>query len=219
MDKQTIIRRATKDDIDFIIETIIEAEKSGTDKISFCNIFSLSIDEVWEILKKILEKDVRGQELCISDYLICMINEEYAGACASWIEAIDGVSAAVLKGDLLFDAIPRENLISAKKVFPLIQGLNIEREPLTLQIANAYVKSNFRGMGVIGRLITEHVNQTKKKNPVIKKVQLRPTKTNDNACKAYEKIGFVKVLEKHVNNEDILKILPADTKILMEMYL
>ncbi len=219
MDDQFVIRKATINDIDFIIETIIEAEKSGTDKLSFCNIFNLSELEVKNLLNDILNKDVTGQELCISDYLVYIINNEYAGACASWIEAISGTSAAVLKADLLFEFVPRSNLTEATKKFSLIKGLTIEREPFSLQIANAYVRKKFRGKGIIGKLIHEHVENLKKNNPAVKKVQLRPTKTNEKACNAYAKIGFVKVLEKHVENKEILDLLPSDTKILMEMYL
>lgn len=216
MNERIEIYPATISDIDFVAETIIEAEKSGTDKISFCNIFSMTESEVRELLKKILEKDVRGQEISYSEYLLCTVDGEYAGACTSWVEAESGHSAALLKADLLFDHIDRDKLIEAQKIFSLIQGLNIEREPGTLQLANAYVKPKFRGKGIIGLLMNEHIRLQKIKHPYVKKAQLRVTKTNENAARAYEKIGFVKIYEKTVEDDEILKILPAKTKILME---
>ncbi|HPI37674.1 MAG TPA: GNAT family N-acetyltransferase [Ignavibacteriaceae bacterium] len=210
------ISPATSADIDFVIDTIIEAEKSGTEKMSFCNIFSMTEPEVRLLLKRILEKDVTGQELSYSEYLICRVDGEYAGACTSWIEEENGYSAALLKADLLFDFVEREKLIEAQRIFSLIQGVNIEREPGTLQIAYAYVKPKFRGRGIIGLLMNEHIKNQKNRVPGINKAQLRITKTNENAARAYEKIGFVKIYERTVDNDEILKILPAKTKILME---
>lgn len=210
------ISPATSADIDFVIDTIIEAEKSGTEKMSFCNIFSMTEPEVRSLLKRILEKDVTGQELSYSEYLICRVDGEYAGACTSWIEEENGYSAALLKADLLFDFVEREKLIEAQRIFSLIQGVNIEREPGTLQIAYAYVKPKFRGRGIIGLLMNEHIKNQKNRVPGINKAQLRITKTNENAARAYEKIGFVKIYERTVDNDEILKILPAKTKILME---
>ena len=35
------IRQATLDDIDFVLEAIVESEKSGSNVISSCNIFGL----------------------------------------------------------------------------------------------------------------------------------------------------------------------------------
>jgi ribosomal protein S18 acetylase RimI-like enzyme len=210
------ISPATSADIDFVIDTIIEAEKSGTEKMSFCNIFSMTEPEVRLLLKRILEKDVTGQELSYSEYLICRVDGEYAGACTSWIEEENGYSAALLKADLLFDFVEREKLIEAQRIFSLIQGVNIEREPGTLQIAYAYVKPKFRGWGIIGLLMNEQIKNQKNRVPGINKAQLRITKTNENAARAYEKIGFVKIYERTVDNDEILKILPAKTKILME---
>ena len=64
------IRKATEKDIPFLIETIIAAEKSGTETIAYCSIFSLGKEEFTELLKNILEEDIQGQELCVSDFLI-----------------------------------------------------------------------------------------------------------------------------------------------------
>jgi len=80
MEEEVKIRRANRADIDFIIETIIEAEKSLTDKISYCNIFSLSESELLDILRNILSEDITGQDLCYSEYLIAEVNGVVAGA-------------------------------------------------------------------------------------------------------------------------------------------
>jgi len=70
MIENLIIRQATADDIDFIIKTIIESDKSSTDVISACNIFSLSESEYKEILKNILAESIGNNEYDINGYLI-----------------------------------------------------------------------------------------------------------------------------------------------------
>jgi ribosomal protein S18 acetylase RimI-like enzyme len=214
-----ILRQAIETDIEFIIETIIEAEKSHTDKLSYSSIFSLTIEEVKSHLKNILLLDFPGQELCYSQYLIAEFDNSIAGACCAWIEAEDDLESAVIKGNLLLTELGGERITSAKKYFPMLHQINIEREPATLQIVNAYVKPEFRGKGIIGKLILQHIDNYSKKNPNLKKVQLRPIKTNPQACRAYEKIGFQFVLEKTIDDKSALDILPSDTKILMEKIL
>ena len=57
-----VIREASERDIDFIIETIIEADKSGSNVISACNILNVNEQEYRNILKNILNDNIEGQE-------------------------------------------------------------------------------------------------------------------------------------------------------------
>ncbi|MCK9210884.1 MAG: hypothetical protein M0P61_08630 [Ignavibacteriaceae bacterium] len=211
-----VIRKATFQDIDFIIKTIIEAEKSFTNIISYCGIFSLTEEELISLLEKILSENVTGQELCYSDYLVAVIGGEYAGACGAWVEGANGFSSAVLKADILFGFIPQKKILNAKHYFPTLQHLNIEREKDTLQIVYAYVIEKFRGKGLVGKLINEHIRIQKGLFPQIKKVQLRPTITNESAFKAYNKLGFELAYEKSTEDVKVLEYLPARGKYLME---
>lgn len=216
---ELVIRRATGKDINFIITTIFEAEKSFTDTISFCKIFSLTEEELFSIFQKILAENITGQELCYSDYLIAEIGEEYSAACGAWVEEACGVPSAILKADILFGFIPHEKIIEAKHRFPMLQKLNIEREKAALQIVYAYVIEKFRGKGLVGMLINEHIDIQKKLFPNIKKVQLRPTITNTSAFRAYNKLGFELVYERSTDDADVLEYLPAKGKFLMEKIL
>ncbi|MBK6839524.1 MAG: hypothetical protein IPG90_15760 [Bacteroidetes bacterium] len=60
----------------FLIETIVAAEKSGTDVFSYSKIFELPESEIRKILADILAEDATGQELCYSDYLMAEYEEE-----------------------------------------------------------------------------------------------------------------------------------------------
>lgn len=139
--------------------------------------------------------------------------------CGGWVEGASGYSSAVLKGDILLGFIPHDNMRLAKNYFSTLQKINIEREAWTLQIVNAYVKNEFRGKGIVGKLINEHITNHKKLFPNITKAQLRPTIANESAFKAYNKLGFELVSEKTVADESVLTYLPARGKYLMEKLL
>lgn len=204
MEPLLVIRNTGLQDIDFIIETIIEAEKSFTNKISYCNVFSLTEKELISIFKEILRENVTGQELCYSDYLIAEVKGEIAGACGAWVEGANGFSSAVIKGNILLEFIPHDKIRKAKHYFTTLQELNIEREKDTLQIANAYLKEKFRGKGLVGKLINENIRIHKALCPQLIKVQLRPTITNDSAIRAYNKLGFEITSKKSTNDENVL---------------
>lgn len=210
------IRRATLNDVDFIIEAIIEAEKSFSDKISYCQIFSVTKEELVKLFRQILSKDVIGQELCFSEYMIAEENSNFAGACASWVEGAEGFSSSVVKANLLMEYFGHEKINKAQYLFKYLREINIEREPNTLQIVNAYIKPDYRGQGIIAKLIMEHIKQQKIKYPFIERVQLRPTGTNESAYRAYNKLGFEFVLEKRIEDDFILDFIPSKSKILME---
>jgi ribosomal protein S18 acetylase RimI-like enzyme len=214
-----LIRKAIVNDINFIIETIIEAEKSLSNTISYCKIFSLTEEELVNLFQNILMEDIKGQELCYSEYLIAEENSNFVGACASWVEGAEGFSSSVVKANLLMEYFGHEKINEAQHLFKYLHEINIDREPNTLQIVNAYIKPDYRGQGIISKLILEHIEQQKIKYPFIKKVQLRPTGTNESAYKAYNKMGFDFVLEKKIEEDFILDFIPSKSKILMEKYL
>ncbi len=210
------LRRATLNDVDFIIETIIEAEKSFSNTISYCQIFSVTKEELINLFRQILSEDIVGQELCYSEYIIAEVNSAYAGACASWVEGVEGFSSSVVKANLLMEYFGHEKINEAQHLFKYLHEINIDREPNTLQIVNAYIKPDYRGQGIISKLILEHIEQQKVKYPFIKKAQLRPTGTNESAYRAYNKLGFEFVLEKKIEDDFILDFIPSKSKILME---
>jgi hypothetical protein len=90
------------DDIDFIIETIIESDKSSTNVISACNIFSLTELEYKGILRNILLSNVESNEYSLTGFLIAEIKNKKLGALASWVEGIDGKSNSFIKSSLIF---------------------------------------------------------------------------------------------------------------------
>jgi len=220
MSDTVVIRKAVDNDIDFIIKTIIESQKSGTDKISYCNIYSLSETELRENLRKILIEDLEsivGHELCLPGFLICEINGEYAGALGSWIEGIDGMPSSIIKTNLLLKFFGREKFEKAIKKFKIIKELNFEREDGAMQLEYFFIRDKFRLKGVFVKLIIAQIKRHIVNNNNFSKVQAILFKDNDKSFKAFLRIGFEIVEEKNAVNKEILNIYPHDIRLLMEL--
>lgn len=217
MKKKIKLRNAVSKDIDFIIDTIIEAEKSGSDIISYCNIFEINETDLRGILKVILEEDIQNQELCLSGFIVADSAGIPIGAVCSWVEAKDGSPSSIVKASILHYFIKKENIEKASEKKELLEELNITREPNTIQIESVYVNNNFRGLGVSGMLIIENIKKHLCLDDKLQKVQIQVAGNNESALKSYKKLGFEIKKKKVCNNKKILDILPSDSKVMMEV--
>ncbi|MCK9210885.1 MAG: GNAT family N-acetyltransferase [Ignavibacteriaceae bacterium] len=216
MNNLITIEKATENDIDFVIEAIIEADRCNTEQISYCNIFNLSLGEFKDILRNILVEDIEGHEFCLSCFLVAKVNGINAGACCSWIEAIDNTPSYLIKYSLFSQYLTEEKIEYSKKIAPIIKGLHIDREKFVLQIESVYVNKNFRGLGISSKIINEHFRRKMLQHPNLERSQLIVTNDNDSAVNVYKKLGY-KVLKKFkVDNDIVLTILPSNCLILME---
>ncbi len=210
-------KRATENDIDFIVEAIIEAEKSGTNRLSYSTVFDYNFDQVNELIKNALLEDIPGHELSLSGFILAYINNEHAGAVCSWIEAVEEIPSAVIKANVLYYFLGQETILKASPKAKFIETLNISRDAGTLQIESVYVCNKYRGLGVSNKLILEHIKDAIRVGNSFSKVQIHVAETNDAAIKSYLKLGFKTKIRKKCEDPDILKILPSDTRIMMEL--
>ena len=211
------LKRATEADADFVVKAIIEAEKSGTDKLSYATMFGLTEAEVAEILKNAVLEDIPGQELCLSGFMIAFIDEVASGAVCSWIEAADEIPSSLLKANILYHFLGTEKLAKAGENSSLLEQINIPREAGTIQIESVFVHNKFRGLGVSNKLILELIKDTLLNSPGVSKIQIQLAATNLPALRSYEKLGFRTVATRHCEDARILQFLPSDTKIMMEL--
>lgn len=217
MQENIIIRRATAKDIDFLTEAIIAAEKSGSQMpVSYSGIFSLSEEETNDLLRSALEEEIEGQELCPLHFLIAEINEKPAATCASWIEAVDGVSSGQVKANILFHLLGKEKWDQAAERLKAVAETNIERERGAVQVESVYTKPEYRGKGLTARIIEKHLEQHKKEHPSLKKAQVILLKNNTSAASAYHRAGFELSAEKTGAHPLIPTLLPCSSKIMME---
>ena len=214
MEKFTF-RNATIDDIPFLVQAIIEAEKSGTDKLSYSTIFGLSVEEVRKYLANMLKEEVDDCELSISSFLIAVCNDTVVAALSAWIEGVDGIPSAVLKGNLLNYTLPKSCIERAIKLNELIQEIHMEYTPNTIQIGAGFVAEEFRGNKLLYMLNDELIARLIRKKPDVIGICAQIFSCNIPSIKTYEKANFKLVMAKESHNKEILQYLPSNKKILM----
>ena len=212
-----IIRQASAADIPFLVEGIIAAEKSGTERLSYCTIFGLSELELRSILVDVLSEDIVGQELCVSGFKVAEVAGMRAGAVCSWVEARAGRPSGVLKANLLIHFFGRARMAAAASKMQTVEALNFHRKPGALQLESVYVAAEFRGRGVVAGLIAAASEEARSLKPPIDRAQIILMKSNELALNAYLRAGFEVVEERCSDDPRILELLPASSKVLMEM--
>ncbi|MGA2408662.1 MAG: GNAT family N-acetyltransferase [Bacteroidales bacterium] len=209
------IRKATLNDVPFLVETIIEAEKSGTDKLSYSTVFDLSLEEVRKYLADMFNEEVDGCELSVSSFLVAELDGQVAAAASAWIEGSEGISSSILKGNLLSYILPKKCIQKATSLNPVIRDLHIEYTPDSIQVGSAYVSETFRGKNLCGLLISKQLKFLSQIRPDISKVFAQLFECNLPSIRMCEKLGFKTVMKIESANEEVLHYLPFNKKILM----
>ena len=212
------LRTANLDDMNFIAKVIIEAEKSGSDKIGLATVFDLTESELHDYLIQMLEEEIEGCEFSISSFVVADFNNEPIAAFGGWIEGEneDNQPSAILKSNLIGFTFPKENLMALKNNEEVIKDLLIDREPHTHQLEYAFVDAKHRGQGLTNRIMDELLMMAKRKNPSVKKSQVQVFENNRSAVKAYERAGYYEVERKESNHPSILEYLPHNVKLVLE---
>jgi GNAT superfamily N-acetyltransferase len=206
-------RKATNSDMDFIIETIIASEKSGTDILSWSAILGISERNVANLVRSVLEEEIEGQEWHLGHFWIMLDgDDQYAGALSAWIEGINGSPSGVLKAQAI-SWFEKEAWASAQHNLQIVQKLNIPRIPQALQLENIYIRNEFQGLG-LGKLLIESALQYElEAESAIEMAEIQLMSNNTKAMRAYTKCGFLKRLEIAENDPKILHLLPGDKRI------
>jgi hypothetical protein len=214
-----IIRGAAISDVAFLVETIIEAEKSGTDVLSYSTVFGLTEDDSRKYIAEMLLKEVDGCEISISSFMVAEIDGKPVAAVSAWIEGIEGIPSKVLKGNLLNSTLPKKCLQQVKQLNHILNELHIEYFPGAIQKGAGYVLDKYRGNNLLGLLSDEIIKRLLAIKPDIKEVFTQIYGSNFRAINANEKIGFKIVLTKESDNEVISLYLPSTSKVMMKKVL
>ena len=210
------IRPATLNDVDFIVTTIIEAEKSSTDKIGPANYFEISEEDYRKYLIQMLEEKIDGCEISISSYVIAEYEGEVVAARGGWLEGDneDNNSSAVLKSNIFTYILPKENLLKGQSKHEIVKDIMIEREMGAFQFENSYTIPAFRGLHILGELDKYMIQLAIQKGA--KKIQTFLCKNNDKSIKARLRSGFC-VVRSYTSHHPLIKdYYPDDTLLLME---
>ena len=205
------IKKATEKDVDFIIESIIAAEKNNTAILSYSKIFKLNISKVKEILKQTLLYNIDGCELSINSYLIGFIENKPVASIGAWIEGKTGLPSSTIKGNLLFKSMPANSIKYAKSIFNITSKLYTEYLLNSFCIGVVFIKKKYRGYGIFEKILEIHINNNKiferKLNTYV-----HVFSNNISAIKTYEKNGFVMIKELESNNDEIKEYFPFHKK-------
>jgi ribosomal protein S18 acetylase RimI-like enzyme len=217
MNDEYMIRNAVTADTGFIADAIIAAEKSGTERLGLGTLFNLPEPEIKKLLMLCLDEESSGCELSLNSFLITEHAGKPVAAVAGWIEGFETNSTSrTIKTNLIGFVFPKENILAAHSNSGVVKDIVIEREKNTLQVENVYAISEYRGKGLAGSLIDEHITVSLAKYPELMKAQVQVFKNNESAIKLYERSGFKPVKLFTSGNKEILKYLPYNEKLLME---
>jgi len=206
-----LIREANLNDIDFIVEAIIEAEKSGSDVLSYSKVFNLTENEVKAVFSSMLEEEIDGCEFSISSYLIAEINNSPAGTIGAWVEKKENPSAFI-KSNLLGFYLPKSSVTFASQFATVTSELIIEHIADALALVIVYISPEHRGKNLFETLTNEHIDR----NMPVSELSIQVMSNNIRAIKAYERYGFEKSVIIKSENEIIKDFLPYNEKLLMK---
>jgi hypothetical protein len=209
-----IFRDATIKDAPFLVETIMEAEKGGTDKLSYTTILGLTEAETRKYLTNILLEEVDGCELSISSFFCAETNGQVVAAVSEWIEGINGIPSSVLKGNLLSYTLPKRCIERALSLNHFVRDLHIEYAENSIQLGYGHVLKIYQGNNLMRLLLQKKIELLLQTKPDVSEAFAQVFECNIPSIRTCEKMGFEQVLIKESKYEEITKYLPYHKKIL-----
>lgn len=201
-----MIRAAKKEDIPFIIDGILEIEKTENGN-SYNNLFGTATEETKEILTSIFNDEENfDTELSLNTFSIAEIDSEIAGFCSRILTNQDYYRN---KGELFPIHLGSKALNTfVKNVQSLPDSRAISENKNFVEYV--FVSKNFRKRGVAEALIN---NALEKFDSI--KVYINVFNNNKYAIEYYRKLGFEK-FEKVKIDDNPAKIYPSAEKLIME---
>lgn len=212
-----IFRKATLDDIGFLTEVVIAAEKSGSDKLSYATLFGISDEQAKKNIAAMFDEEIEGCELSVDSFVIAEYQGQPVAAFGAWIEGVDDETPSkILKSNLIGYTFGREAVEFLKTKAHLIKDLITEREPNALQFEYLFVSDAHRGKNLSNRIIEELEKLAKQRYPQLQKAQVQLYANNASAIKVYERNGFAVASSHRSDDPETLDYLPFNEKIIME---
>lgn len=211
-----IIRLAKYDDIDFLTETVLQAEKSSSGMCGMANYFEITEDELRNYIKQAFEEDVDGCELSVSSFLVMEYDGKVVAAMGGWLEGEneDKMPSSLLKSNLLMYVMPRDKVLKSQENAEVIKDLNVEKEMGAYQLEYSYILPEHRGQFLLQDLTEAHTARAK--SLLAKKIQGHAFEANKIILLTNKSMGF-KITKKFVSNHPrILEFYPYNTIVLME---
>lgn len=215
-----VFKRATLKDVDFVADIIINAEKSSTDRNGFANLFELQEDKFKELIIKILEEEIEGCELSLSNFILAYHNDKPVAGMGGWLEGYpDNMPSEIIKSNLIGYFFPREVIMKSVKNSEVYKDIQIPREKGAYQLEYGYVKPEYTGYGLFSDLDELHIKYALSLDPKPTKIQGHVCAKNKVVIKIHELEGFKVVKEYKSTNPRTIEFYPDDTIVLIEKML
>lgn len=219
MSEDILIRKAIKTDIDFIVESIVQAEKGMGNTISYCTLFDITEKEFRDVAGKILDEGISNFEFSLDSFMIAESGGKPAGAYGAWLEGADGISSGLLKMSALRSFLPKANILHYKSLAGSANEISFNRQAGTMQYESIYIPELFRGRNIGTMLVEALSNNLRMQYPRIDAAYVQLMKHNTVSLQAHVKYGFKIVDEKTGTNSGLLKIYSGNTRVLMKKQL
>ena len=213
-----IIRPATVNDIDFLVETVIQAEKSSTGNCGLANYFDVTVEEMRDYLTKMFEEEVDGCEFSLSSFIVIEYEGKVVAAMGGWLEGDneDEMPSSLLKSNLLMYVMPKEKIVKSQENVTITKDLSIEREWGTYQGEYSYILPEHQGQFLMQDLLSAHIERAKSYGDKVKKMQVHVFEHNKVVILNNKIMGFKIQKSFTSNNPRVLEFFPYNTILLTE---
>jgi len=209
---------AAVEDIDIVLDTIIEAEKSGTNIISSCLIFNITEQEYRKVLTSLLMEEYEDYEFALSGFLVAKHNDKKLGSLGSWIEGKNDTDSSIIKANVLFTTIERDKLLEVQPNLKNLRGASFHRTKGALQLEYAYVKPEFRRKGVFTKLILEQIKRYRDIDPELPMAESILFRENYRSLNCFQKLNFQLKDSIDLKGQPSEKFFPYSERILMQFH-
>jgi ribosomal protein S18 acetylase RimI-like enzyme len=208
------LRFANEQDIPFLVDTILEAEKSGTPRCGLSNLLGLTEEQTRLGLTKMLTEEIEGCEFSTTEFAVATFENRPVAAFCGWIEGEneDQQPSAVLKSNLIIHGFGTSVIPHLQKHKQLLSAIQLNRTPGTHQVEYAFVKAEHRGNRLIDQLIHFLHSHARQKKEDLHFAQVQVYANNTKAIEVYRRMGY-EPLEKAVYSPEMNgDILPYHEK-------
>lgn len=192
------IRKAEVSDCNFIAKIILLAESTGFEITSYTKMFGKTNDELLPYFEKMINNETNGHPLTYKSYVIACVDNVPASAISVYKEGEYGDSNHLMTGALM-TGFDRKSVAAAFGFLKIHSDISIQKKINTLQIDCVATLPEYRGKGILKRLLSE--TEKMAHNAQLNEIQIQVWKKNEGAVKVYEKSGY-KIVTEMMSNTD-----------------
>jgi len=210
-------RPATVADSEFLCDVIIAAEMGMSDKLSYCTLFSLSLDGARKAIISMLQEEIDGCELSVSSFTIAHIDGQPIGALGGWVEGhYEGQSSQMLKSNLIGYTLGKTAIEKLQEHAQMLKEFYIPREIGCMQIEYLYVKPEYTGRRIEVELMQQVEDRCKAMAPALTTGQAQLFRNSIWSIKLLMKFGYSITRSIKSTFPDVTNYIAHNEKVLME---